>query len=55
MWCWCFRGDHQQWREVLPFHARLFASAVSADVLVQPVAIRYLNAQGEPSECGVYQ
>lgn len=32
---------------VLPFHANLFEAAVDAGVLVQPYALRYLNAAGE--------
>jgi 1-acyl-sn-glycerol-3-phosphate acyltransferase len=32
---------------VLPFHANLFEAAVDARVLVQPYALRYLNAQGQ--------
>lgn len=33
--------------QLLPFHARLFAAAVSAKALIQPVAIHYLNEQGQ--------
>lgn len=35
---------------VMPFHARLFASVIEADVDVQPVAIRYRDASGALSE-----
>lgn len=31
---------------VLPFHANLFEAAIDAEVLVQPYALRYLDAQG---------
>lgn len=31
---------------ILPFHANLFEAAVEAQVPVQPVALRYLNAEG---------
>lgn len=31
-----------------PFHARLFAAAVESNAPVQPVAIRYLDPQGQP-------
>lgn len=34
-------GTTTDGRQVLPFHARLFAAAVDAQVPVQPVAIRY--------------
>ena len=34
-------------KNLLPFHARLFAAAVTADAWIQPVAIHYLNAQGQ--------
>lgn len=33
--------------QILPFHARLFAAAVSAKVPIQPVAIHYKTAQGQ--------
>ena len=33
---------------VLPFHANLFEAAVDAKVLVQPYALRYLDAHGQP-------
>lgn len=32
---------------ILPFHARLFAAAVTANAPIQPVAIHYLNTQGQ--------
>lgn len=32
---------------LLPFHARLFAAAVTAHALIQPVAIHYRNTQGQ--------
>lgn len=32
---------------LLPFHARLFAAAVTANAQIQPVAIHYLNTQGQ--------
>lgn len=35
-------------RDVRPFHARLFSSAMEAGVPVQPVALRYRDVQGEP-------
>ncbi len=34
-------------RNVRPFHARLFSSAMETDVPIQPVALRYRNLQGE--------
>lgn len=37
-------SDGQQLRT---FHARLFAGAVETQSAIQPIAIRYLNAQGE--------
>lgn len=33
---------------VLPFHANLFEAAVDAKVMVQPYALRYLDARGQP-------
>lgn len=40
-------GTTTDGRQVLPFHARLFAAAVDAQVPVQPVAIRYgLSSDG---------
>lgn len=32
---------------ILPFHARLFAAAVTVHAPIQPVAIHYLNSQGQ--------
>lgn len=37
-------------RDVRPFHARLFSSAMEAEVPVQPVALRYRNTLGEPCD-----
>lgn len=37
-------------RDVRPFHARLFSSAMEAEVPVQPVALRYRNSLGEPCD-----
>lgn len=34
-------------KTMLPFHARLFAAAVTVDALIQPVAIHYLTIQGQ--------
>lgn len=34
-------GTTTDGRQVLPFHARLFAAAVDAEIPVQPIAIRY--------------
>jgi 1-acyl-sn-glycerol-3-phosphate acyltransferase len=34
--------------ELLPFHANLFEAAVEAEVPVQPYALRYVDAQGQP-------
>lgn len=34
-------------KNTLPFHARLFAAAVTAQAPIQPVAIHYLNMQGQ--------
>ena len=33
--------------QVLPFHANLFEAAIHAKVAIQPVALRYLDEQGE--------
>lgn len=33
--------------QILPFHARLFAAAVTAKVAIQPVAIHYKTPQGQ--------
>lgn len=40
--------------DVLPFHARLFASACDTRVGVQPVAVRYFNSNGEISRIAPY-
>lgn len=39
---------------LLPFHAGLFQPAISARVPVQPVAIRYLSADGQRSPAPAY-
>lgn len=33
---------------LLPFHANLFEAAIEAEVPVQPMAVQYLDAQGQP-------
>lgn len=33
--------------QLLPFHANLFEAAINAEVPLQPLALRYLNPQGE--------
>lgn len=43
-------GTTGEGNRVMPFHARLFASAIEAGVNVQPVAIRYRDASGGLSE-----
>ncbi len=43
-------GTTSDGRQVLPFYARLFGSAIEAGARVQPVAIRYLDAAGEVAE-----
>ena len=41
-------GTTTDGRSVLPFHARLFAAAIEAECVVQPVALRYgLSASGD--------
>nr|CAA6829444.1 MAG: 1-acyl-sn-glycerol-3-phosphate acyltransferase (EC [uncultured Thiotrichaceae bacterium] len=47
-------GTTSDGAEVLPFHARLFASVIDADAAVQPVAIRYRDASGVLSELVPY-
>ncbi len=44
-------GDGQG---VLPFHANLLQAAISAPSPVQPVALAYLDAHGQPSSAPVY-
>jgi len=39
---------------VLPFHAALFQSAIDAQVPVVPVALRYLDAAGQPCRAPAY-
>lgn len=39
---------------LLPFHARLFAAAVTANKPIQPVAIHYLNAQSQTNSLVPY-
>lgn len=43
-------GTTSDGRQVMPFHARLFGSAIEAGVPVQPVAIYYRNASGGLAE-----
>lgn len=43
-------GTTSDGKDVLPFHARLFASAIETGVDIQPVAIRYRDASGVLSE-----
>lgn len=42
-------GDH-----LLPFFPALFQAAIDSQALVQPVALRYQTAQGEPTEAAAY-
>ena len=42
-------GDH-----VLPFHAALFQSAIDADTPVIPLALRYVDAEGNSSRAPAY-
>jgi len=39
---------------LLPFHAALFQPAVSAQALVQPVALRFYDRSGAPTKSAVY-
>ncbi len=39
-------GTSTDGREVRPFHARLFSAAIDADCPIQPVVLRYPDAQG---------
>ncbi len=39
---------------LLPFHANLFEAAIDADVPIQPLALRYLNADGKLAEQANY-
>lgn len=39
---------------VLPFHGALFQSAIDAHAPVQPLALRYLDAAGQPSRAPAY-
>ncbi len=43
-------GTTSNGKDVLPFHARLFASAIETGVDIQPVAICYRDASGAVSE-----
>lgn len=36
-------------RQMLPFHANLLQAAIAADAPVQPVGLRFVDAQGAPS------
>ena len=40
--------------KLLPFHANLFEAAIDASVPIQPMALRYLNADGSLSEQANY-
>ena len=47
-------GTTTQGDRLLPFHAALFQPVIDAGGLVQPVALRYADAAGEPSAIAAY-
>jgi 1-acyl-sn-glycerol-3-phosphate acyltransferase len=47
-------GTTSDGRQLLPFHANLLQAAISASSPVQPVALRFLEANGELSMTPVY-
>lgn len=47
-------GTTSDGKQLLPFHARMFASVDETDLTIQPVAIRYLDRAGKPSETAPY-
>lgn len=40
--------------DLLPFHANMFQAAIQADAPIQPIAIRFLDAQGQVSLAPCY-
>lgn len=40
--------------DLLPFHANMFQAAIQADAPIQPIAIRFLDAQGQLSQAPCY-
>ncbi|MBA4264995.1 MAG: 1-acyl-sn-glycerol-3-phosphate acyltransferase, partial [Comamonadaceae bacterium] len=48
-------GTTSDGRSLLPFHANLFQAAISANVAVMPVALRFVDSQtGAPHDAPVY-
>ena len=47
-------GTTSEGRELLPFHGNLLQAAISAETPVQPVALHFLDAYGQPSFAPCY-
>lgn len=47
-------GTTSEGRELLPFHGNLLQAAISSDTPAQPVALHFLDAQGQPSFAPCY-
>ena len=47
-------GTTSDGRQLLPFHANLIQAAIAAPAPVQPVALRFVDAQGQPSLAPCY-
>ncbi len=50
----CPEGGTSPGDRLRPFHAALFQPAINAQTTVQPVALRYLDARGEPTLAAAY-
>jgi 1-acyl-sn-glycerol-3-phosphate acyltransferase len=47
-------GTTSDGSEVLPFHSALLQGAIDADCRVQPLALRYVDEDGQPSAAAAY-
>ncbi len=50
----CPEGITTFGRSLEPFHAALFQPALDAEAMLQPVALRYLDAAGRPTDAAAY-
>lgn len=50
----CPEGTTSDGRQVKRFHAALLQPAIDAEAIVQPVALRYTDARGEPTDAAAY-
>lgn len=50
----CPEGGTSPGDRLRPFHAALFQPAINAQTTIQPVALRYLDAHGAPTQAAAY-